>query len=350
MLPRIGISVGDLAGIGPEIIYKTFLDHRLLKLCTPVVYGTATVLFDDFPIPEGAEPLTFRQVREAADIAPGKHNAVTCWDDDHALTPGQPSQASGTAARQSLLAAARDLKAGLLDALVTAPISKENTQADDFRYPGHTEFLTSFFDAKESLMLLATDNLRVATATGHIPLKDVASRVTKELLTTKLRILFASLKQDFGIEKPRVAVLGLNPHAGENGLLGTEEADVVTPVLQQFLQEGHLAYGPFPADGYFGTGQFRQFDATLSLYHDQGLIPFKTLAFEKGVNFTAGLSVIRTSPDHGTAYGLAGQFKADPTSFREALYMACDLVRHRKAEAEIVPLIPGPPLRGGRHE
>lgn len=350
MLPRIGISVGDLAGIGPEIIYKTFLDQRLLKFCTPVVYGTATVLFDDFPADTTHEPLTFRQVREAADIAPGKHNAVTCWDEDFTLTPGQPSQASGTAARQSLLAAARDLKAGLLDALVTAPISKENTQADDFRYPGHTEFLTTFFEAKESLMLLASEDLRVATVTGHIPLKDVPGRVTRELLTTKLRILVNSLKQDFGIEKPRVAVLGLNPHAGENGLLGTEEAAVVTPVLQQFQQEGHLVFGPFPADGYFGTGQFRQFDATLSLYHDQGLIPFKTLAFERGVNFTAGLPVIRTSPDHGTAYGLAGQYKADETSFREALYMACDLVRKRKALAEIKPLIPGPAPRGGRHE
>jgi 4-hydroxythreonine-4-phosphate dehydrogenase len=350
MLPRIGISVGDLAGIGPEIIYKTFLDQRLLKFCTPVVYGTATVLFDEFPVDPQAEPLTFRQVREAADIAPGKHNAVTCWDEDFHLTPGQPTQASGTAARQSLLAASRDLKAGLLDALVTAPISKENTQSDDFRYPGHTEFLTTFFEAPESLMLLATEDLRVATVTGHIPLKEVSGRLTQELLSTKLRILINSLKQDFGIEKPRVAVLGLNPHAGENGLLGTEEADVVTPVLQQFQQEGHLTYGPFPADGYFGTRQFRQFDATLSLYHDQGLIPFKTIAFERGVNFTAGLPVIRTSPDHGTAYGIAGQYKADPTSFREALYMACDMVKQRKALAEIKPLVPSPAPRGGRYE
>ncbi|RSK34608.1 4-hydroxythreonine-4-phosphate dehydrogenase PdxA [Hymenobacter metallilatus] len=350
MLPRIGISVGDLAGIGPEIIYKTFLDKRLLKFCTPVVYGTAAVLFDDFPQNPDQEPLTFRQVREAADIAPGKHNAVTCWEEDYHLTPGQPSQASGAAARLSLLAAARDLKAGLLDALVTAPISKENTQADDFRFPGHTEFLTSFFEARESLMLLAADDLRVATVTGHIPLKDVPTRLTKELLATKLRILLHSLKNDFGIAKPRVAVLGLNPHAGENGLLGTEEASVVTPVLQQLQAEGHLAYGPFPADGYFGTRQFKQFDATLSLYHDQGLIPFKTLAFERGVNFTAGLPVIRTSPDHGTAYGLAGKFQADETSFREALYMACELVRYRKSEAEIKPLVPGPAPRSSRHE
>ncbi|GAA3997417.1 4-hydroxythreonine-4-phosphate dehydrogenase PdxA [Hymenobacter fastidiosus] len=349
-LPRLGISVGDLAGIGPEIIYKTLLDSRLLKYCTPVVYGTATVLFDDFPADQQAEPLTFRQVRAAADIAPGKPNAVTCWEDDFTLTPGQPSEASGRAARQSLLAAARDLKEGLLDALVTAPISKENTQADDFRYPGHTEFLTSFFGAPESLMLLASEDLRVATATGHIALRDVPAKLTKELLTAKLRILLKSLKADFGIDKPRVAVLGLNPHAGENGLLGTEEANLVNPIIQQFLQEGHLVYGTFPADGYFGTGQFRKFDATLALYHDQGLIPFKTLAFERGVNFTAGLPIVRTSPDHGTAYGLAGQFKADETSFREAVYLACDLVHQRNKYAGLKPLIPGPALRGGRHE
>jgi 4-hydroxythreonine-4-phosphate dehydrogenase len=332
-LPRLGISVGDLAGIGPEIIYKTFLDNRLLKYCTPVVYGTATVLFDDFPVEKQANSLTFRQVRSAADIDPGKLNAVTCWEEDFILTPGQPTEASGRAARQSLLAACRDLKEGLLDGLITAPISKENTQADDFRYPGHTEFLTSFFGAPESLMLLASEELRVATVTGHVALKDVPGKITKELLSTKLRILLQSLKQDFGLDKPRVAVLGLNPHAGENGLLGTEENDIVTPVIQEFLENGHLVYGPFPADGYFGTGQFRSFDATLSLYHDQGLIPFKTIAFERGVNFTAGLPIIRTSPDHGTAYGLAGKFAADPTSFREALYLACDLVRKRTEQS-----------------
>ncbi|TGE20171.1 4-hydroxythreonine-4-phosphate dehydrogenase PdxA [Hymenobacter elongatus] len=350
-LPRLGISVGDLAGIGPEIIYKTLLDSRLLKYCTPVVYGTATVLFDDFPVDnQQSAPLTFRQVRSAADIDPGKPNAVTCWDDDFTLTPGQPTEASGRAARESLLAAARDLKAGLLDALVTAPISKENTQADDFRYPGHTEFLTSFFDAPESLMLLASEDLRVATATGHMPLKDVAGRLTKALLTAKLRILLKSLRQDFGIDKPRVAVLGLNPHAGEKGLLGSEETEIVTPVIEQLLGEGHLVYGPYPADGYFGTGQFRKFDATMALYHDQGLIPFKTLAFERGVNFTAGLPVVRTSPDHGTAYGLAGSFKADETSFREAVYMACDLIRQRQLYAHLKPLIPGPAPRSARHD
>jgi 4-hydroxythreonine-4-phosphate dehydrogenase len=331
MLPRLGISVGDLAGIGPEIIYKTLRDARLLKYCTPVVYGTATVLFDDFPADERGEPITFRQVRAAADIAAGKPNAVTCWDDDFTLTPGQPSTASGTAARQSLLAACQDLKKGLLDGIVTAPISKENTQADDFRYPGHTEFLTSFFGAPESLMFLVSEDLRVATVTGHIALKDVPGKVTKELVTKKLHILLNSLRQDFGIQKPRVAILGLNPHAGEKGLLGTEEADIVTPVIEQFLQDGHLVYGPFPADGFFGTRQYKQFDATLALYHDQGLIPFKTLAFERGVNFTAGLPIVRTSPDHGTAYGIAGTFKADETSFREALYLACDLVRQRQA-------------------
>ncbi|RZK36637.1 MAG: 4-hydroxythreonine-4-phosphate dehydrogenase PdxA [Hymenobacter sp.] len=334
-LPRLGFSVGDLAGIGPEIIYKTLRDERLLQYCTPVVYGTATTLFDDFPIEEGAEPLTFRQLRHAADIAPGRLNAVTCWDEDFHLTPGTPSPASGQAARESLLAASRDLKAGLLDALVTAPISKENTQSDDFRFPGHTEFLASYFGAADSLMFLVDENLplRVATATGHLPLKDVSTRLTADLLRTKIRMLLKSLQHDFNILKPKVAVLGLNPHAGENGLIGREENDVITPVIRQFEHDGHLVFGPYPADGYFGTGQFRQFDATLSIYHDQGLIPFKLMAFEQGVNFTAGLPVVRTSPDHGTAYGLAGKFCADASSFRAAVYLACDVVRARQLGA-----------------
>ena len=333
-LPRLGFSVGDLAGIGPEVIYKTLLDERLLKICTPVVYGTATALFDDFPTDPDAEHLTFRQLRDVADIAPGRLNAVTCWEEDFALAPGQPSPATGQAARESLVAASRDLKAGKLDAIVTAPISKDNTQADDFRFPGHTEFLTSFFGAPESLMFLVDEGLRIATVTGHVPLKDVPTRLTAELLRTKITLLLNSLKQDFGILKPRIAVLGLNPHAGENGLLGKEEGDLVTPVIKQFAQDGQLVFGPFPADGYFGTQQFRQFDATLALYHDQGLIPFKLMAFERGVNFTAGLPVVRTSPDHGTAYGLAGQFKASEASFRAAVYTACEVWRERQRGAE----------------
>ena len=335
-LPRLGFSVGDLAGIGPEVIYKTLLDERLLKICTPVIYGTATALFDDFPTPADSEHLQFRQLRDVADIAPGRLNAVTCWDEDFALAPGQPSPATGAAARESLLAAARDLKAGKLDGLVTAPISKDNTQADNFRYPGHTEFLTSFFEAPESLMFLVDEDaaLRIATVTGHIPLKDVPAKLTAELLRTKITLLLKSLKNDFGILKPRIAVLGLNPHAGENGLLGKEEGDTVSPVIQQFAHDGHLVFGPFPADGFFGTQQFRQFDATLALYHDQGLIPFKLMAFERGVNFTAGLNVVRTSPDHGTAYGLAGQYKADESSFRAAVYLACDIWKQRRENAE----------------
>ncbi|OGX86998.1 4-hydroxythreonine-4-phosphate dehydrogenase PdxA [Hymenobacter glacialis] len=334
-LPRLGFSVGDLAGIGPEVIYKTLLDERLLKICTPVIYGTATALFDDFPTEPDAEPLTFRQLRDAADIAPGRLNAVTCWDEDFVLAPGQPSAATGQAARESLLAASRDLKDGKLDAIVTAPISKDNTQADDFRFPGHTEFLTSYFGAPESLMFLVDESgLRIATVTGHMPLKDVPARLTAELLRTKITLLLKSLKQDFGILKPRIAVLGLNPHAGENGLLGKEEGDIVSPVIQQFAHDGHLVMGPYPADGYFGTQQFRQFDATLALYHDQGLIPFKLMAFEQGVNFTAGLPVVRTSPDHGTAYGLAGQFKANESSFRAAVYLACEVWKQRWEAAQ----------------
>ena len=338
-LPRLGFSVGDLAGIGPEIIYKTLRDPRILKHCTPVVYGTATDLFDDFPVADGEEPLTFRQLRDAADIAPGRLNAVTCWTQDYALAPGQPSAATGAAARESLLAAAADLKAGRLDGLVTAPISKDNTQADNFRYPGHTEFLTSFFHAPDSLMLLVDESqsLRIATATGHVALKDVPARLTAEVLRSKIRLLSKSLQGDFGIAKPRIAVLGLNPHAGENGLLGREDLDLVAPLVKQLAHDGRLVFGPYPADGFFGTQQFRRFDATLALYHDQGLIPFKLLAFERGVNFTAGLPVVRTSPDHGTAYDLAGQFRADESSFRAAVFAAADIWRARQEAAEPRP-------------
>jgi len=213
--------------------------------------------------------------------------------------------------------------------VVTAPIDKDNTQGEGFLFPGHTEFFTTFFDAPESLMFLVADDLRVATATGHVPLKDVTQYLTAELLIRKLSILDKSLRLDFGIQKPKIAVLGLNPHAGENGLLGAEEVELIRPVIEQLKGKGNLVFGPYPADGFFGTRSYKKFDATLALYHDQGLIPFKTLAFERGVNFTAGLPIVRTSPDHGTAYDIAGKGLADETSFREALFTAVDILRAR---------------------
>ncbi|MDX5437964.1 MAG: 4-hydroxythreonine-4-phosphate dehydrogenase PdxA, partial [Pontibacter sp.] len=249
------------------------------------------------------------------------------------LQPGTPTQASGKASLDSLLAASRDLKAGLLDGIVTAPINKDNIQAEDFKFPGHTEFLTSYFDAPESLMLLVSGDLRVATVTGHMSLQNVPGKITEQLLIRKLTILLESLRKDFGILKPRVAVLGLNPHAGEQGLLGNEEVEIIRPTIMQMKERGHLVFGPYPADGFFGMQQYRQVDAVLAMYHDQGLIPFKTLAFENGVNYTAGLPVVRTSPDHGTAYDIAAKHIADETSFREAVFAACDIIRKRQLEA-----------------
>ncbi|WP_242919341.1 4-hydroxythreonine-4-phosphate dehydrogenase PdxA [Pontibacter liquoris] len=327
---RLGISIGDTNGIGPEVVIKTLSDQRILNFCTPVIYGSAAILNKVRKDLE-AEHFHYQQLDTAANLTLKKVNLVSCIAEDLEITPGTPTAASGKASLDSLLAASRDLKAGLLDGLVTAPINKDNIQAEDFRFPGHTEFLTSYFDAADSLMLLVSGDLRVATVTGHIPVKEVAAKLTEALLIRKITILLESLRKDFGILKPRIAVLGLNPHAGEKGLLGNEEVEIIRPAVMHLKERGHLVFGPYPADGFFGMRQYTQVDAVLSMYHDQGLIPFKTLAMETGVNFTAGLSVVRTSPDHGTAYDIAGKQLADETSFREALFLACDVIKKRQA-------------------
>ncbi|MHA6248156.1 4-hydroxythreonine-4-phosphate dehydrogenase PdxA [Pontibacter sp. CAU 1760] len=330
--PRLGISIGDTNGIGPEVVVKTLSDQRILNFCTPVIYASASLL-KQVKKALNAEHFNFQESASAQALTHRKINVITCWDDELESNPGHPTPASGKASLDSLLAASRDLKAGLLDGLVTAPIDKDNIQAEDFRFPGHTEFLTSYFDAAESLMLLVSGGLRVATVTGHMPLKEVSSRITEELLIRKMTILLDTLHNDFGILKPRIAVLGLNPHAGEKGLLGKEEVEIIRPAVVQMKERGHLVFGPYPADGFFGMRQFQQVDAVLAMYHDQGLIPFKTLAFENGVNYTAGLPVVRTSPDHGTAYDIAAKHIASETSFREALFLACDVVRKRQEAA-----------------
>jgi len=333
---KLGISIGDTNGIGPEVIVKTLSDQRILNFCTPVLYASAGLL-NKVRKALSAEHFHYQQVDSAQALLPRKVNLISCWDNDLELAPGTPTAASGKASLDSLLAASRDLKAGLLDGLVTAPINKDNIQAEAFRFPGHTEFLTSYFDAPESLMLLVSEDLRVATVTGHMPLKDVPAKLSIELLISKLTILLESLKKDFGIRKPRIAVLGLNPHAGEQGLLGREELEIIRPAVLQMKERGHLVFGPYPADGFFGMRQYRQVDAVLAIYHDQGLIPFKTLAFENGVNYTAGLPVVRTSPDHGTAYDIAAKHLAQETSFREALFLACDIIKKRQ-EAQLPAL------------
>lgn len=332
---KLGISIGDTNGIGPEVIVKTLSDQRILNFCTPVIYASADVI-NKVRKALSAEHFNYQQVGSAHDLIPKKINLINCWEGDIAVEPGTPKPESGKASLDSLLAACKDLKSGLLDGLVTAPIDKDNIQAEEFKFPGHTEFLTSYFDAADSLMLLVSDTLRVATVTGHIPLKDVASKLNFDLIIRKITILQESLRRDFGILKPRIAVLGLNPHAGEKGLLGNEETEIIRPAVMHLKDRGHLVFGPYPADGFFGMRQYTQFDAVLSMYHDQGLIPFKTLAMESGVNYTAGLPVVRTSPDHGTAYDIAGKHIADETSFREALFLACDIIKMRVTEQKPV--------------
>lgn len=330
---KLGISIGDTNGIGPEVIVKTLSDNRILNYCTPVIYGTSA-LFNKVRKALSADHFNYQQVDSVQALVPRKVNLINCWDHELEIAPGTPTAESGKASLDSLLAASRDLKAGLLDGLVTAPINKDNIQAEDFKFPGHTEFLTSYFDAPESLMLLVSGDLRVATVTGHMPLQEVPGKITEQLLIRKLTILLESLRTDFGILKPRIAVMGLNPHAGEQGLLGKEEVEIIRPAIMQMKERGHLVFGPYPADGFFGMQQYRQVDAVLAMYHDQGLIPFKTLAFESGVNYTAGLPIVRTSPDHGTAYDIATKHIANETSFREALFLACDIIRKRHMEAK----------------
>ncbi len=330
--PRIGITIGDFNGIGPEVILKTLFDNRMLNFCTPVIYGNLALL-NKVKKQLALENFHLHQIADASAADPKKVNLINCWEEDLEYTPGNPSPASGQSALKSIEAAARDLKNKSIDGVVTAPIDKENIQSDSFQFPGHTEFFTHYFEAPDSLMFLIGGDLRVATVTGHMPVKEVSQKLTSELLLRKLTILLNSLKADFHIAKPRIAVLGLNPHAGENGLLGTEEQEIINPAIHQLKEKGHLIFGPFPADGFFGTGNYKQVDAVLAMYHDQGLIPFKTLAFDNGVNYTAGLSVVRTSPDHGTAYNIAGQNQASETSFREALFLACDIVKKRQFNA-----------------
>ncbi|MFC5269939.1 4-hydroxythreonine-4-phosphate dehydrogenase PdxA [Adhaeribacter terreus] len=330
--PRLGISLGDFNGIGPEVILKTLADHRILNFCTPIIYGNIQLL-NKVKKQLALENFHLQVISETVGSDAKKVNVINCWEEDLELTVGKPTTESGQSALKSLQRAAEDLKNGKIDGIVTAPIDKDNIQSENFQFPGHTEFLTHYFEAPNSLMFLVGGDLRVATVTGHVPLKDVPGKLTTELLIQKLTILLESLKHDFHIQKPKIAVLGLNPHAGENGLLGNEEGEIIAPAIQQMKEKGNLIFGPFPADGFFGTASYKHFDAVLSMYHDQGLIPFKTLAFENGVNFTAGLPVVRTSPDHGTAYNIAGQNVAQESSFREALLLAVDIIRKRRFNA-----------------
>lgn len=336
MKPTVAITAGDINGVGYEILLKGLEDSHILELCKPIIYGNAKIAKQHAVLlTDEVKQLQFNIITDAASAAEGKVNLITCYPDDTPLQIGVSTPEAGKASLASLERASQDLKAGKVQALVTAPINKENIQSEQFRFSGHTEYLTKqFAQGNDSLMMMVSDCMRIALVCNHVPLRKVPEMITEERILNKLHTLEQTLKDDFTIEKPRIAVLALNPHAGDNGLIGTEEQEIIRPAVLKAVEEGLCVFGPYSADGFFGAGRYVHFDAVLAMYHDQGLIPFKSLDMN-GVNFTAGLNIIRTSPDHGTAYDLAGKNKANPTSFRHALYMAIDLWRTREENKEL---------------
>ena len=331
---RIGITHGDINGIGYEVIIKTLSDSRLLETCTPIVYGSPKVAAYHRKALD-VELFSFNQIAHAREANSKRVNIINCVDEEIRVELGKSTPEAGEAALLALQAAVRDLKSGDIDVVVTAPINKENIQSEQFKFPGHTEFFANEFAAKNFMMLMVGEQLKVGVVTGHIPVQQVSQSLTKEKILTNIRILHKTVLEDFSIRKPRIAVLGLNPHAGDHGVIGSEDQDIVRPAIKQASEEGIIALGPFSADGFFGSGDYKKFDAILAMYHDQGLIPFKLLAFESGVNFTAGLPVIRTSPGHGTAYDIAGKGVASEDSFRNAIYLAIDVFASRKQFKEL---------------
>lgn len=328
----VGISIGDLNGIGSEVVLKTFEDARMLELCTPVIFANVKILsfvkktFESTSILHGIDRLD--------QLVVGKINVLNVWREGVDLNFGTNDETVGKYAIKSFVAATKALKEGLIDVLVTAPINKYNIQSEEFKFPGHTDYLDQELEGN-ALMLMVQDNLRVGLLTDHIPVNEVAKHLTEELIIQKIETVKKSLIQDFSINKPKIAVLGLNPHAGDGGVIGKEDEQIIKPAIKKIFDKGTLVFGPFPADGFFGSNQYEKYDAVIAAYHDQGLIPFKTLSFGKGVNYTAGLNKIRTSPDHGTAYEIAGKNKADFNSFKEAVYLALDVFNSRNQYKEI---------------
>lgn len=331
---RVGISIGDINGVGVEIIMKTFSDNRMLEKMTPVIYGSAR-LFSYYRKAINANQFNYTKVEDSGNIINKKINLVNLWDEEIKINMGESTPAGGEYAFKSLEAATTDLASGKIDVLITAPINKKNIQSADFKFNGHTEYLTKLSNADASLMFMIHENLRVGIATNHIPLNEVATHLNVDDIFNKIQLMNTSLIRDFNIIKPRIAVFGLNPHSGENGLLGNEEIEIIKPAIEKAQQNDILAFGPYAADGFFGSGAFTKFDGVLAMYHDQGLAPFKALAAGEGVNFTAGLPIVRTSPDHGTAYDIAGQGIANEESFRNAVYLAVDVFNNRKFYKEI---------------
>lgn len=329
---RVGISIGDLNGIGCEVILKTFEDVRMLDFCTPVIFASNKTISHQ----KNALGITinYNGVQDASKAIEGKINVVNVWKETPNIEFGKETQEGGAYAIKSLRAAVKALIEDKIDVLVTAPINKKNIQAEDFKFPGHTDYLAQALEG-ESLMFMVTDDLKVGLLTDHIAVKDVPNAINPILIRTKVRIIEKSLQMDFGIRRPKIALLGINPHSGDHGVIGKEDEEIMKPVIKEMSEAGHLVFGPYSADSFFGSDAYKKFDAVLAAYHDQGLIPFKTLSFGNGVNFTAGLSKVRTSPDHGTAYEIAGKGEADHNSFKEAVFKAIHIFKNRQEYLEL---------------
>ena len=326
--PVIGISCGDINGIGTELIIKTFSDHRLLEQCTPVIFTSNKLInFYKKSVPDAH--FSYQNIKDFTRVNPKQINIFNCWEEEIQINPGQLNETGGKYAVKCLLAAANALKHKHIEGLVTAPIHKKNVQSAEFNYTGHTPFLKKIAEANDVLMLLFATNLRVALVTEHLAVKEIAENITKQVILSKLNLLHTSLRKDFGIDKPKIAVLGLNPHAGDEGLIGNEEEQIIKPAIKE-AKQNMMVFGPYSADAFFARRSYLQFDAVLAMYHDQGLIPFKTIAVGEGVNYTAGLPFVRTSPDHGTAFDIAGKNKADATSFTSAVFECLDIINRRK--------------------
>ncbi|RLD63758.1 MAG: 4-hydroxythreonine-4-phosphate dehydrogenase PdxA [Bacteroidetes bacterium] len=332
---RVGISHGDINGVSYEIIIKALLDHRIFEFCTPIVYGSSKVAayhrkalnINNFSLNSISKP-------EDANIK--RANIINCVDDNIKVEFGKSTEAAGKSSYAALERATQDLKDSKIDVLLTAPINKNNIQSENFNFPGHTEYLKDKFEAEDVLMMLVSDVMRIGVVTGHVPISKVPEKITEGNILRSLRLMNKSLIEDFRIRKPKIAVLGLNPHAGDNGVIGEEENKIIIPTIAKARNENILAIGPYPADGFFGSNNFKEFDAILAMYHDQGLAPFKAISFDSGVNFTAGLPIVRTSPAHGTAYDIVGKNIASPSSFRQALFLACDIYKNRKEYKNLI--------------
>ena len=331
---RVGISIGDLNGIGIEIILKTFQDNRMMDFCTPIIFGSNKII-SEHKKALNLHDIHLHKINDMSGVNPKKTNLLNIWEKDIAVNLGNSSSEAGKYALQSIEMACNSLKNKEIDVLVTAPINKSNIQREVKEFIGHTEFLEKYFNGT-SLMIMVSDIMKISFITGHIPLSKVKQAINIEIIINKTNLLKESLITDFGIRNPKIALLGLNPHAGENGALGVEEKEIIIPAINKLNQEGVLAYGPYPADSFFTNKNIKKFDGIIAMYHDQGLIPFKTLSFSEGVNYTAGLNSIRTSPVHGTAYEIAGQGKADEQSFRHAIFLACDIYKERSRNIKLI--------------